>query len=294
MRKILGWVVLTLGAFLLVAGLVANYWAPDVVKRTPLDVDSTTRLEGTATKLNPATGELEDLDVKATSVTQVDSEASSEDTVVFVNTTCLVVDEGDVPDCVNAKDPQKRLINASSDVFATDRVTAEAVATDAVPADAAKHEGLVNKFPFDVQRTGYEYWDGLLGEAVPATFDGTEDLHGLETYRFRVSVPRTEAEVVSGIDGFYTQEKTIWVEPRTGSIVNQEQSETRTTAEGDTLLELDLAFTEEQVEQGVADAKGSVDQLRLLTSTVPTVGIAGGIVALLIGLVLVVAGRRRA
>lgn len=292
MRKILGWVVLTLGAFLLVAGLVANYWAPDVVKKTPLDVDSTTRLEGTATKLNPATGELEDLDVKATSVTQVDSEASSEDTVVFVNTTCLVVDEGDVPDCVDAKDPQKRLVNASSDVFATDRVTAEAVATDAVPSEAAEHEGLVNKFPFDVQRTGYEYWDGLLGEAVPATFDGTEDLHGLETYRFRVSVPRTEAEVVSGIDGFYTQEKTIWVEPGTGSIVNQEQSETRTTAEGDTLLELDLAFTEEQVEQSVADAKGSVDQLGLLTSTVPTVG--GGIVALLVGLVLVVAGRRRA
>lgn len=294
MRKIVGWVVLALGAFLLVAGLVANYWAPDVVKKTPLDVNSTTHLEGTATKLNPTTGELEDLAVKATSVTQADSEASSEDTVVFVNKTCLVIDEGDVPDCVDAKDPRKRLINASFDVFATDRVTAQSVSTKAVPADAAEHEGLVNKFPFDVQRQDYEYWDGMLGQAVPATFDGTEKIDDLETYRFKVSIPRTEAEVVDGIDGFYTQEKTIWVEPSTGSIVNQQQSETRTTAEGDTLLELDLAFTDEQVEQSVTDAKDSVDRLGLITSTVPMVGIIGGIVALLIGLALVLSGRRRA
>ena len=36
--------------------------------------------------------------------------------IVFVNTLCLVIDEGDVPDCVDAEDPEGRLVSASSDV----------------------------------------------------------------------------------------------------------------------------------------------------------------------------------
>ena len=40
-----------LGAFLLVTAVVASVWAPDQVKRAPLDTDSTTRLSGTAQKL---------------------------------------------------------------------------------------------------------------------------------------------------------------------------------------------------------------------------------------------------
>jgi len=293
-RKIVGWVLLGLGAFLLAAGLVARLWAPGVVERTPLDVDSTTHLAGTASKLNPETGDVEDLDVAATSITQADSERSTDDVVVFVNSSCLMIDEGDLPDCVDAQDPQKRLVSASTDVFATDRVTAQAVDSDVLPSDATRHEGLINKFPFDVEEKDYDYWDGMLGEAVPATFDGTETLEGLETYRFQVSIPRSAAEVVEGIDGYYTQAKTIWVEPRTGSIVKQTQSETRTTEDGDTLLDMELAFTDEQVSQSVSDAEDSVSQLNLITSTVPMIGIIGGIVALLLGLVLLATGRRRA
>ena len=58
-RKIIGWVLLALGTFLVAIGLMAALWAPGQVKRTPLDTDSATRLAGTADKLNPATGEVE-------------------------------------------------------------------------------------------------------------------------------------------------------------------------------------------------------------------------------------------
>lgn len=292
MRKIIGWVLLGLGAFLLVAGLLAQFWAPGQVEKTPLDVNSTTRLAGNADKLNPATGEIEALDVKATSVTKADSERSDDDVVVFVNSNCLVIDEGDVPDCVDADDPQKRLVSASTDVFATDRTTAEAVGGKYLPEGEEEKEGLINKWPFDAQKTDYQYWDGMLGEAVTATFDGEEEINGLDTYRFHVDVPATPAEVVSDVQGIYSTEKYIWIEPQTGSIIKQTQHEVRTLEDGDPLLDLNLEFTDEQVESNVADSQDDVDRLGLVTSTVPLVGLIGGAILLLLGAFLVFAGRR--
>lgn len=294
MRKILGWVALALGTFCIVAALVARFWAPGVVEKTPLDVDSTTRLDGTADKLNPASGEVESVPVNVTSVTQVDSDASDDDVVVFVSSVCVVIDEDDPPDCVSDDDPQNRLINASTDAFATDRVDAEAVDNgDYLPPGTEQKEGLVNKFPFGTEKRDYEYWDGVLGEAVPAVFDRTEDVDGLETYVFTISIPETRTVVTGDIEGLYTAEKEIWVEPKTGSIVDQTQRDIRTTEEGDTLIDLDVAFTDEQVEAGVEDGKAGAGQLDMVTKTGPLVGLIVGVILLLIGIGLLLTGRTR-
>ncbi|WP_159081445.1 DUF3068 domain-containing protein [Nocardioides sediminis] len=293
MRKIIGWVLLALGAFLLVVGLMASIWAPGQVKRTPLDTDSTTRLAGTADKLNPASGDIESLDVKATSITKADSKRSDDDVIVFVNTLCLVIDEGDVPDCVDADDPQGRLISASTDVFATDRSDAMAVNGEYLPAGAEEKEGLINKWPFDAEKKDYPYWDGLLGAPVDAVYESTETIDGLETYKYNVSVDEQPAEVVDGVQGVYTQDKDLWIDPVTGSIIRQAQQEVRALEDGSVLLDLDLAFTDEQVADNVESAKDSGGQIELITRTVPLIGFIGGAVALLVGAFLVFAGRRR-
>ena len=296
MRKIIGWVLLALGAFLVVIGLMAALWAPGQVKRTPLDTDSVTRLSGNADKLNPATGEVENIDVQATSITKADSDHSDDNVIVFVNSTCLVVDDGsgEVPDCVDADDPQGRLITASTDVFATDRSDATAVnGSSYIPPSAEEKEGLVNKWPFDAEKKTYSYWDGLLGEAVDATYDGTETLEGLTTYRYHVLLEDMPAEVVTDVDGIYSQDKFIWIDPVTGAIINQTQHEVRTLEDGSMLLDLNLAFTDDQVSANVADAKDNGSQLGLLTKTVPLVGLIGGVLAMLVGGFLVFAGRRR-
>ena len=292
MRKIIGWVLLALGAFLLVIGLMASFWAPGQVKRTPLDTDSVTRLAGTADKLNPATGEVENLDVKATSITKADSKRSSDDVIVFVNTLCLVIDEGDVPDCVDAQDPEKRLISASTDVFATDRSTAMAVNGSYLPAGAEEKEGLINKWPFDAEKKDYPYWDGILGKAVDATYDSTETLDGLQTYKYHVLVEEEPAEVVDGVQGVYSQDKYLWIDPATGSIIRQSQHEVRALEDGSVLLDLNLAFTDDQVADNVDSANESGDKIDLITRTVPLVGFIGGALALLVGAFLVFAGRR--
>lgn len=293
MRKIIGWVLLALGAFLVVVALTATVWAPGQVKRTPLDTDSTTRLAGSADKLNPATGEVESLDVKATSITRADSKRSDDEVVVFVNSVCLVIDEGDVPDCVDADDPEGRLVSASTDVFATDRSTAAAVNGEYLPAGAEEKEGLINKWPFDAEKTDYSYWDGILGAPVDAVYDSTETLDGLETYKYHVLVDEQPAEVVDGVEGIYSQDKFLWIDPVTGSIINQTQQELRTLENGDVLLDLDLAFTEDQVADNVESAKDSGGLIDLITRTVPLVGFIGGALALLAGAFLVFAGRRR-
>jgi hypothetical protein len=294
-RKIIGWVLLALGTFLVAIGLMAALWAPGQVKRTPLDTNSTTRLAGNADKLNPATGEVENIDVRATSITKSDSELSDDEVVVFVNSTCLVIDDGsgDVPDCVDADDPEKRLVTASTDVFATDRSNAMAINDSSyLPPSAEEKEGLVNKWPFDAEKKTYPYWDGLLGEAVDAAYDGTETLDGLETYRYHVLVEEATTEVVEGVDGVYSQDKFIWIDPVTGSIINQTQHEVRELEDGSTLLDMDLAFTDDQVSANAADAKDNGSTLDLLTRTVPLIGLIGGVLALLIGGFLVWVGLR--
>jgi hypothetical protein len=293
-RKILGWVLLALGTFLVVVGLMAALWAPGQVKRTPLDTDSVTRLSGNADKLNPATGEVENIDVQATSITKADSELSDDDVVVFVNSTCLVINDGsgEVPDCVDGED--ERLVTASTDVFATDRGDAMAVnGSSYLPPSAEEKEGLVNKWPFDAEKKTYPYWDGLLGEPVDATYDGTETIDGLETYRYHVLVEDAATEILSGVEGVYSQDKYIWIDPVTGSIINQTQDELRELEDGSTILDLQLAFTDDQVSANAADADENGGMLGLLTRTVPLIGIIGGILALLAGGFLLWAGARR-
>ena len=107
MRKGISWLLMVLGAFSLVAGLLVLFYAADALKRTPMEVDTVTRLSGTADKLNPLKGETELLDVKVASITQTDSQRSDDDVVAWVNTTCVVLDLPDTPDCVDADDPHR-------------------------------------------------------------------------------------------------------------------------------------------------------------------------------------------
>lgn len=290
MRKFIGPILLGLGGFLLMAAIVASAWAPGVVKKTPLDVNTTTYLSGIAAKLDPATGDLASNPVKATSSTAVDSDVSDDRVAAWTNTTCVVIQEGDPADCVPGDDP--RLITASIDTFATDRDTALAVNDEEyVPAESVAHEGLVNKWPFDAEKTTYPYWDGTRGEAVDAVYDRTESLDGLETYVYKVTSVDEPIDVAEGVPGTYTSTKEIFVEPVTGAIINQTDDQQRYLESGDQVLDLQLAFTDEQLAQSIADGKDNRASVQLLLTTVPVVGFVGGILCLLAGGLLVLRGR---
>lgn len=296
MRKVVSWVLLFLGAFLLATAVIAKFWAPDVAKRTPLDTDSVTHLSGEAAYVTRVEGEPTDnVAMRATSFNAVDSEKSTDDEAVFKSYTCLVTDEAE-GDCGlegEGKDADPNVINISDpDFFVTDRRTAEAVdqADFDLPEGAVQHEGLVNKFPFDVEKKDYPFWDGMLKKAVTATYEGEESLDGLKTYKFNYSVSEEPAEVSKGIDGLYSMDKTMWVDQVTGSIVDQEQHEVRSDKKGDPLLDIELSFTDDQVKGNIDDAKDNGDRLNLITGTVPLLGFILGPLLIIVGLVLLLRG----
>lgn len=283
MRKVLGLVLLGLSGFLIAASLLLFLWAPGKVDRTPLDIDSITRLTGKATYLSEA-----ETPVKAISANRVDVKASSDEVVQFNTFTCLVRDpDNNVQNCVK----DKRLITSDVDTFATDRHTAQAV-TDYpnLPTDAVPHTGLVNKFPFNVEKKTYNFWDGVLGKSVPAEYKGTEKIQGLETYKFVISFADQPAKVTAGVDGTYSDDKTMWVDPVTGSIINQQDKQVRKLQNGDNAITLDFAFTDDTVKKNVQDANDNHSQLGLVKNA-PLVLLPLGIIAGVVGAFLTLGAR---
>jgi hypothetical protein len=289
MRRTVGYVLFGLAGFLVTAAILVLVWVPGQVKKTPLDVDTITRLTGNAAVLPTGPGSA----VKALSHSVADGGASDSDVVVFDTFSCVIQDPtGTAPDCVDDQDPDKRLVTAGTDRFATDRVTAVAVNDETyVGVGAEPHEGLVNKFPFDVEQKTYAIWDGLLGRAVDATYVGEEDIDGLAAYKFQVTVVDEPAEISDGVSGTYSSDKVMWIDKGTGKIIDQTEAQTRTLDNGTTVLDLELSFTDDTIAANVKDAKASNSQLSLVAKAPFALGILG-LIAAAGGAFLVFAGRR--
>ncbi|WP_127480433.1 DUF3068 domain-containing protein [Nocardioides pantholopis] len=289
MRKFFSVACIFVGAFLVVMAVLAQTYGASQLKKTPLDVDSVTRLSGTATSYLGA--DTAPFAAKVASTTKADSEKSDDDVVVFESSTCLVKDIGEIGDCVADDDPQARLVNASIENFATDRETALAVNDEKyVPADGPEREGLINKWPFDAEKKDYPFW--TTGGVTEAVYDRTEEIDGLETYVYNVEISDAEVELAEGVQGFYTETTEVFVEPTTGQIVKQVREQNRSFADGDPALNVSVEFTEDQVAKNVEDISADADQLKLATGTVPLIGYVVGIPLLLIGLGLALLGRR--
>lgn len=292
MRRKVGYGLAFVGGFLLMLGILASTYGSDKLLRTPIEVDSITNLDGTAELAGP--DGVEEFPVKAQNVTHSNVDKSDDDVIVFANSTCLVRDENEVPPCVSADDPDNRLLSASTDDFATDRKTAMGVDDKKyLPSSAVPHEGLVNKWPFNVEKKDYDYWSGEAGEAVTATYEGTDDVEGIEAYQFQVNLTDVPIELTDGVNGFYSETSDLWIDPKTGSILKQVKKQDRVNEDGSPFLNLDLEYTDDTVKKNVDDAKSNTTKLNLLTETIPLIGYIVGIPLLLIGLAMIFLTKRR-
>lgn len=302
MRRLIGVVLFAVGGFLLIAGLMALLWVPGAAKKTPLDTDSTTLLSGEAAKFDATTGAFEPRPVYAISINETAADSSTDDVVVFAQTQCATFVP--VVACLDYDDPDN-LSGPDVTTFATDRTSAEGIPWKDLPDGVLKDlestkepavpvevEGLVNKWPFDAEKKDYAYWEGTLDRAVDAVYDRTEDVEGVETYVYRIVSEREPIEVAPGIPGTYSSTKEIYVEPQTGSIIKQTDDQQRWLEDGTQALDLQLAFTDDEVKQKADEAKDNIDRLQLYTRTVPLIGLIGGPIALIVGLFLIWRRRR--
>ena len=294
MRRFVGPVVCFVGAFLVAVGLLAQFYMGKALLKTPLDVDEIIHVDGTA-KVPNEKGKIEETPVLAWSVYHVDTSLSDSKVVSFQNSQCLVRDIGSPTGCVNSDDPQDRLLAAFTDDYATDRRTAESVNDPKyLPAGAVPHEGVINKWPFLAERKTYTFWDDGTQSGFPATYAGTDKLDGHEVYVYDVKVPKTKMDVAEGVKGYYTDEKQVYVDPLTGSVINQVEHQVRTDLEGNPVIDMHIKFTDDQIQTLVDEARDNGTQLKLIRNWVPIIGYALGVPLFLIGLFLTARNRKSA
>jgi len=288
-----GFVLIFVGLFLLFFGLVERVYAYPRLKKAPLDQYSSPVATGTGTYFNRSPDKLAEITGARLSnkrTVRGDVRAGTDEVAVWdsFNSTIDTADKG--------------VITATQERIALDRVTAQSVQCC---GENPRHQGLTLKFPFDTEKTTYQFWDGPAQRALPAAFTRTEKLNGVTVYRFEQRIDRLDVgdqEIPGSLAGdpetpsvqtniVYSNLKTLWVEPATGIIVKAQQdaSQVLETQGGEpvlTLLDAVLTYDDATVGRNAEDAASGASRLRLLGTILPLAALFLGLVALAAGLVL--------
>ena len=263
MRRLLGPILIGLGVFLVAAAALIRFYAYPTLAVAPIDQNSVTELSAEDAVIFDSNPEVldnvtVDLAIRSRTVGDVEGSNKAPDGVLcWVNTTL-----------VTSSDGVQR--SASVERMGHDEVTGEfadgcdsfteTTEGERVPAEA---EGLIYKFPFGTEKKDYDFWDGDVGEALPAVYDGTDSVEDMSVYRFVQTIPETNVgtlEVPGSLvgsdepsveaDQLYQNTRTFYVEPATGAVVNRIDDQlSQLSYEGQTVTLNDstVHYTDEQV-----------------------------------------------
>ncbi|TCB98867.1 DUF3068 domain-containing protein [Micromonospora zingiberis] len=199
----------------------------------------------------------------------------------------------------------KELVSAYGAELALDRVSGAAVEwndqflDESGTPEKVTFAGQVYKFPFNAAQDNYEVFDRDLRQTRMAEFKGTEEVDGLTAYRYeqvisdeKLPLPTDRVALLLGAlapgatsgDVVYSNTRTVWVDPVTGSYVNVREQQKKVLVPNVgtpvTLLNADFSYTDETVASSVERAKTSQGQLAILGVWAP-IGLA------VLGLVLI-------
>ncbi|MGI8760528.1 MAG: DUF3068 domain-containing protein [Jatrophihabitantaceae bacterium] len=304
MRKAAAAVLVGFGVFCLVLAGMLRFYAPGAAEKTPLNTDAMSVATGPATLYNPSTGQATNFEAKATRHLRADSAASNSNVIVFEESLCTVKVIGPTPECVDARDPQGRLLSFTTDRVADNRTTAMAVNDPKYNENVdgntnVKHIGLSYKFPFNAEKKSYPFFDTDTNTVATAKYQGESSLEGLTVYKFVATIPPTSAMISPGLPGLFSNTRTVWIEPTTGVIVKGVEHQLRTLPDGKKVLDLTLTFDQATVRSQAKLADDGRSKIQLLTVIVPIIALVLGIIALLAAWLVArrnsaAVGRRRA
>jgi hypothetical protein len=303
-------ILLGLGTFLLVlAPLLAWYVAPRAAVN-PINIDQTAVYRGTGSVFD--TEKVKTVPDQRITVTQrvradVEDSERSDGAAVWDVTTTVDTDKS-----LPASDPHDAL------EFVPHRWVMDRKTNKPVHCCGEKPyiEGEAYlKFPFDVQRRSYQWWDNSLGSTVTLRYQGTKKVQGYTGYRFTgtVAPAKVGTRLVPGTivdepgrpqvlaEEWYSNHGIeLVVDQRTGRVVYAQVGPKRTLrapgAKKDAVVLLDspkIAFTTATQKEAVRLAKRDSGQLRAVGETLPIGTAVAGFVLAAMGGVLVVRGRRR-
>lgn len=290
MRKVASAVLVLIGVFGIVLAGLLRFYAPGKAVKTPLNLDIKQVATGPAKILNATTGKVEDTTLNATRRVRTDSAASDSKVTVIQETLCIVKNVGNPPECVDKDDPQARLVSFTTDRVAADRKNAASV-NDAkygenINGASAKHTGLTYKFPFYSKKQSYPFFDPNSQQAPLANYLGTEKILGTDLYKYEAVITDVPLDVSPGIAGKYSDTRTVWVDPVTGTIVKGIEHQSRTLADGSLALDTTLTFDAASQKYQSDFAKDGRKKITTLTVILPIVAGLVGLIALVFGLLL--------
>lgn len=302
MRRVVGHVCIFLGAMVLMVGVLAKPVLYDNLAKVPLDQKSVSISTGEHMSALQASAEgvkvLTDATLQSTrTVTGIPGKAKGKS--VFWQTAVK-------SEAVGVAD-----LSYTQEGVSIDRVTGQSTnccgdfksagtLEDPNAIEAVTHAGLFFKFPFDTQKTTYQWWDGDLGRAEPMRFVRTELVEGVQTYVFQQkSGPETYAKRTGlpgdlfstdkpvDADAVYENTRTLFIEPNTGIVIKGvEELNKRLEAPGFAAVPITqgtIAYTSETIKKNAKDW-GSKGKL---------LGFVHGpltLIALLLGVILLGAG----
>ncbi|KUO22439.1 DUF3068 domain-containing protein [Streptomyces dysideae] len=301
-------ILLGLGTFLLVLAPMLAWYVTPRAAVNPVDIDTTAVYTGTGSVFD--TEKIETVPDQRITVTQrvrgnvADSEHSGN--AVWDVTTSVDTDKS-----LPAADPHDAL-DFTPHRWVMDRRTTRPVhCCDESPY--IEGEAYL-KFPFDVRKRSYQWWDNSGGTTVTMRYDGTQKVQGYTGYRFTGTVApvkvgsrlvpgsivdQPERSQVLAEEWYSNHGVTLVVDQRTGRVVHAQTGPRRTLrapgADEDAVVLLDsrkIAFTTETQKEAVRQAKQDSGMLRLVSETLPIGAAGAGFLLALVGGVLLVRGRK--
>ncbi|WP_433321308.1 DUF3068 domain-containing protein [Micromonospora sp. CA-269861] len=173
----------------------------------------------------------------------------------------------------------------------------------------ANYAGQVYKFPFGTEKKDYPVYDREIRKTVPAQFKEVTEVRGVEAYRFEQTVPEAQLVVAESslkvlLARFapgattarlmYTNTRTFWVEPVTGSYVDVRDQPRKVLVPDvgtpTVLLNADFRYNEATVISSADRAAENARSIKLVSLWGPiTLGLLG-LLALVGGMLLVLRG----
>lgn len=303
---ILGLVLTGLGAFLLVSGALLRYFVAGDVVRFPLNEYQIATLAArnvtyfSSAQARPLTG----VRMQVTRTTVGDSAAGSGHRAVWNRFSSYIDTTNGVP------------YDAVTQRSAFDRRTGQAVTccgaaiSSAAGTYTGPQSGQAFTWPIGAGQQPYQVFDTVLRRPVTAQPSGTGTIAGIPVSKYTEQVPPTKvgtqklpgqlvglkgrATVV--LDEFYQVTATYWVDPVTGTVIDEEHNEKLTLRSGGQqrliLLKGDFQVTPASVAAIAAADRPHRSSIVSITTTVPLLLGISGAIFMAAGILLSV-GRRR-
>jgi Porin PorA len=299
MRRAVGLLLTGLGAFLIAFALLLRWWVPGQVIKFPLNEYSVTTYSGTGMTYFSPTSLKEFTGVRATAIQTIDGDVKSgtSSTAVWGSFTAL---EDNTNHAAIQYNSQRSAFNRRSGLLVNCCAAAIGSNTKVVQSG----QGFV--LPFGAQRRTYQIFDVTLLRPEPLSYAGTGTIDGMAALKFveHISNDQFGQQTLPGplvgmkdqatvtLPEFLAATNTYWVDPVTGRPIDVTLDQTISLEDsgGATKLVLlggKLSETAASVRSAVASARHDHAKIQLIEDTGPLTGTLAGLIALVLGIVLV-------